>query len=488
LHFLEYQHRVTWDDLRRSFGLKVLKKALILATLELSALLVGLSIVGAFMGAERARELFNSTPLAIYWMVFTFLLLIGLFSFRKLLRSPGALAIHLGMVLILIGAMAGSLRGHELAAENFGRQRIPSGYMRIFEDSESRTVSDETGQAIGELPFRLRLEDFWLEYYDDGEPWQFLLDAPVRSGERSRLTVALDPSATGAQELPGLGATLEVLRFLPSARPASTGGTRTLQIIGQDGERHTVPAEVGREVQLASPAATVKIVQVFNHLQVREGGVVDVPGLNQNPAVKVLIRRPEGEDEHRYAFAAGMMGHGSEEDEIQLTYLARGATGAEADPSTGLPALEVLVRQADGRETRSWLVVQDSERPAVLPLEGPAAASPRDAHGSHGAFLVLTRRTGQVRDYKSRIVVHDGDRPGTSQIIEVNDPLHYGGYHFYQHSYDSEGGRYTILSVRSDTGLTTVYLGFFLVCAGVIWIFWVRPGLNYLKGAKSSGA
>jgi hypothetical protein len=79
-----------------------------------------------------------------------------------------------------------------------------------------------------------------------------------------------------------------------------------------------------------------------------------------------------------------------------------------------------------------------------------------------------------IRDYFSDVVVIEDGKEIVGKMIEVNHPLHYGGYHFYQHSYDSQAHKYTILSVTSDSGLYAVYGGYWLLCLGVLWQFWFR--------------
>ena len=74
-----------------------------------------------------------------------------------------------------------------------------------------------------------------------------------------------------------------------------------------------------------------------------------------------------------------------------------------------------------------------------------------------------------IRDYFSDLVVFAGETEMARKTIEVNDPLHVGGYHFYQHSYDTTAGSYTILSVASDAGLSLVYAGFILLVGGLAW-------------------
>jgi hypothetical protein len=59
-------------------------------------LLVMLSVLGAFCGAEKAKHFFNSIPLKIYWCAFAVLLAAGLTEFPRLLRKPPLFLIHTG--------------------------------------------------------------------------------------------------------------------------------------------------------------------------------------------------------------------------------------------------------------------------------------------------------------------------------------------------------------------------------------------------------
>jgi len=86
-----------------------------------------------------------------------------------------------------------------------------------------------------------------------------------------------------------------------------------------------------------------------------------------------------------------------------------------------------------------------------------------------------------IRDFLSEVAVIKNGKEVINKVIEVNHPLHYGGYHFYQHSYDAKEGKYTILSVTSDSGLYCVYAGYWMLCLGVIWHFWLRHIVRRLK-------
>ncbi len=110
------------------------------------------------------------------------------------------------------------------------------------------------------------------------------------------------------------------------------------------------------------------------------------------------------------------------------------------------------------------------------------------SHGEDSDGLQLSyvsQKPRMVRDYFSDVVIIEDGKEKTSKTIEVNHPLHYKGYHFYQHSYDSKAGEYTVLSVVSDSGLYAVYVGYWLLCFGVLWQFWFRPIVGYIKRKKT---
>jgi hypothetical protein len=128
---------------------------------------------------------------------------------------------------------------------------------------------------------------------------------------------------------------------------------------------------------------------------------------------------------------------------------------ATDDPNGGLnPALELRVTGPDGIEKTRYAFEKFPDHPSADNL------------------IFFYRRT--ISDFISDVeIIRDGSIVA-KKIIEVNKPLHFGGYLFYQQDYDHQAGQYTILSVVSDTGLFTVHLGFFLLCAGLFWNMWFR--------------
>ena len=126
------------------------------------------------------------------------------------------------------------------------------------------------------------------------------------------------------------------------------------------------------------------------------------------------------------------------------------------DPSPGSnPALEVQITAPSGQTSTQYVF----ER------------FPGLSHGQN-EFLLSYHRV--ISDYISDIQVIKNGKVVVEKDIEVNHPLRYGGYHFYQSSYEDKAGQYTVLQVVSDTGLYVVYAGYWLLCLGAIWHFWLR--------------
>ena len=129
------------------------------AVVALSGLLLVLSMAGSFLGVPRAAALFNSWPLVVFWFLLAFLLIAGLWSFKQLRQRPGSLMMHLAALLVLGGAMWGSIRGHEVANNLLGEKKVPSGYVQISEGEANNLITSNAGDVLGHLPFSLALKE-----------------------------------------------------------------------------------------------------------------------------------------------------------------------------------------------------------------------------------------------------------------------------------------------------------------------------------------
>ncbi|MHC4758988.1 MAG: cytochrome c biogenesis protein ResB [Planctomycetota bacterium] len=137
------------------------------------------------------------------------------------------------------------------------------------------------------------------------------------------------------------------------------------------------------------------------------------------------------------------------------------------------PALEFEIQTSEGFSQRGFLFEKFPEM------------------NSTGNLFSLRFSAGQITDisdYKSylQVLSEDGTKPLAAKIIQVNDPLEFGGYHFYQHSYEPSNLRYTVLAVVSNSGLFWVYLGFWMLGIGIVGLFWIKPIVSYFKLKKQS--
>ncbi|MGA1980748.1 MAG: cytochrome c biogenesis protein ResB [Sedimentisphaerales bacterium] len=331
-------------------------RAVMWVVLAMVVLLIFLSVYGAFLGPYQAKNFFNSPALSAYWLALMALLAAAFVTFRRLIRSPWLLLIHAGGILILAGALWGSITGLKIRNQLFGADKIQTGQMTIFEGDAENRIWLEDSSRTKELPFYIKLKDFRIEYY----------------------------------------------------KP------EYLEILTPQG-RSKIPVEVGSVWSIGPDFGTITIVRVFENFKISIDGdretIIDDPQRGYNPALEVRIKNPDG----------------------------------------AVTARCVFERFPD------YIYPEDN-------------------------FLLRYRKS--IREYISDIqVVKDGNVVA-EKSIEVNHPLHFGGYHFYQSSYDTQGHRYTVLSVVSDTGLDFVYAGYLMLGVGVFWHFWMRH--IFTKGKSKS--
>ncbi|MDP2912640.1 MAG: cytochrome c biogenesis protein ResB [Candidatus Omnitrophota bacterium] len=79
------------------------------------------------------------------------------------------------------------------------------------------------------------------------------------------------------------------------------------------------------------------------------------------------------------------------------------------------------------------------------------------------------------KDFISKVTILKGPKEIMRGDIRVNGPLDFGGYRFFQSTYDTEELRWSGLQVVKDPGVGVVYAGFLLLIAGVTAIFYVNP-------------
>jgi hypothetical protein len=127
------------------------------------------------------------------------------------------------------------------------------------------------------------------------------------------------------------------------------------------------------------------------------------------------------------------------------------------------PAVDLEIKPGTGSKVLSTLLASQNNGPLVLPDNEHA--------------LELRLNSQDVKSYRSRLAVIDEGKKAAEKTVSVNHPLSYHGYSFYQSKYDKDDPTYSELLVVRDPGLSLVWLGFGMVCAGLIFIYYIKPGI-----------
>ncbi len=206
--------------------------------------------------------------------------------------------VHLSILLILFGALAGSLWGFK-------------GVMQISEGAASNQVMLYSGEQAVALPFEVRCNEFEVSFYDNGTPKEFRSDLVIVEGEREVLKQSIrvnDPL------------TYEGITFYQSSYGSTLKSAR-LELLDRDS---------GRVIDLNMPfRETGDIPGTKDRIQIME--------YQQNlsrfgPAVAVMIMR-EGEQEPAGSWILANMPdfHGNRVLNYQIK-----VTGMEQAEYTGL--------------------------------------------------------------------------------------------------------------------------------------------------------
>lgn len=124
------------------------------------------------------------------------------------------------------------------------------------------------------------------------------------------------------------------------------------------------------------------------------------------------------------------------------------------------PAIEVELKGKDGKSAKFWIFARF-----------PDMHQKMDPN-----FKFIYRWVGRrPKDFISKVTILKGTSEMMKKDIRVNEPLSFGGYRFFQSTYDTETLGWSGLQAVLDPGVPVVYAGFLLLIAGVIIIFYVNP-------------
>lgn len=149
-----------------------------------------------------------------------------------------------------------------------------------------------------------------------------------------------------------------------------------------------------------------------------------------------------------------------------MLVLAGGLAGSER----GHELLNRFYRQP--RIPRGVIVLREGEigNKALLD-DGRPFKLPFDLHLKRAAVEYYPQ-TAMASDYKSDLELIDNGVTVKAAQIEVNKPLYYGGYHFYQNTFGMEGEiPVSGILIVSARGIVLVFAGYAFIAAGLCMHF-----------------
>lgn len=127
----------------------------------------------------------------------------------------------------------------------------------------------------------------------------------------------------------------------------------------------------------------------------------------------------------------------------------------------------ILVRVAgSGPTAERWLFARypDFDMDAMSGHSNPADAPPFKM--KYKVMISAPEMMPRIKSFKSSLRILKDAKVVQEKTIEVNSPLSYGGYSFFQSGYNEDDLSWTELLVVRDPSVPVVYLGFILLSIG----------------------
>lgn len=455
----------------------------------LCTFLIAAAILATFGGTDLTAKIFTSPFFyPVYGLLALNFIFAGIDHLRSARRSLNFVYIHLGALLVLGGA-------------SYGHFTQFDGVMRVFQDSISDTVyvwevSDDVERDSGQpedhtvpvpvvLPFKVWLERFWIEYYPEERKSPFYLVGFLHDESALRMEpdLRMRIEEGSPREVFLRDFHIRVEEILWSAEvEEEPGAPPELVVEMKDSEEQlSYPIEIGKTVTVEQLNARFTPLQIFHNgrLTKKDGKmrIIESSEPPPNPALEIMVESPLGAEAIIKPLFAMMPSKHPALDggtSFQLRYRPAESLGYTVSPAEGEDgACAVRIAVTRGKESVSnWYFLNHHRLPGM--------------HSPFDGLSLRIWRPPRVKDYKSKVNIIEGDEIVSSKLVEVNHPLSYKGYTFYQTNYDKEELKYSEFQVVRDPGVWWVMTGFLLIMFGVIQKFYLEP--LFSRKAKKGAA
>ena len=127
------------------------------------------------------------------------------------------------------------------------------------------------------------------------------------------------------------------------------------------------------------------------------------------------------------------------------------------------PVAALELRAGGREEVETHYLPADHTHPLYLP-DGRTA-------------ILFGEKPNSIRAFRSDLAVIEDGEEAARKTIAVNHPLYHRGYHFYQSNYRRDDPTYSGILVVKDPGLLVAWIGFAVLCIGLVFFHYVRPRL-----------
>lgn len=462
-------------------------------------------------------------------------------------RHAGFLVTHLAIDLLLLGGLltvAWGIDGNVKLAEGSGTDRgllegmtlqVDSGQSAPLRAGASLKLADGTTLQVTQV---LPAAQKKLAVKPDGAADQPALHF-ILSNDQTRVDewLVAREKLLARRNFGPLTASLTEVKELPRIDQSPR---ITVEVAGT---KANIPIETLEDKQypVGSTPYKVRVLQRFERAMVDGRTIAEKPTGTPNPAVRVEIEGPKGKEIHvafaRFPDFPSLHGRGQSAMGAQVRYLSGQVSGGEMhffwlpdrkvylqyegnylpvrtgeNLPTAFKGMKLTVDQVVDRAqvVSSYVQAADGPMAALVSAGKDQAWVATDAPGTlagHtlklanesfplGFTIKLDKFTIKTDPGSSRpaafisdVTVVDGQRTSTARI-EMNQPLHYGGFSFYQSGYQTgeSGPAISILQVAKDPGIGAKYVGTFLLILGIFWAFYVEPAQARRRGAPAAPA
>lgn len=433
-----------------------------------------------------------------WWYVGFFLLLtlsLTKISLKKKwsLENLGFYLSHLGPIVILAGFWADYFLGYR-------------GIIKLEEGNDSKVVqlyagSNQPADSV-ELAFRIRLDNFEFEKHDPdyriqiwkrdtvGHPVAISNEMGMENRNQPEIIASLAPEPMKIRHIYGTDIYFRIREMFPNftfkyvypeltegmeakdpgiqMEVKTTEGDGTLQLLVNNPRRSKIMDEslfggwvecywdIPEEVQekISQPAKAGEINRIILACKDRK-----VYFLFNGEVMEEAL------EENRFYQVPGMDDIG-----FEPLYIFPDASLMQAVPATIDENMENPVAWVE-----IWRAGQQGKDAYIYPGSEVRKSGTFNIPGSPFMLAFESFKDRETKYYKSDLsVLDDNGQVLKQEEIRVNEPMFYGGHRFYQTDYDPKNPVYSGIGVTYNPGLTLIYAGFYLLVAGIAWMFYFK--------------